>query len=210
MALAMAASAPFPMRQLITLAVVAVATTAPAPTIAQRCPATLASVAHAASAPTSRPDTAYVATVSRARSALQGRQWANAAELLRGALETNALVPEHWNEYGRALYNDGQYRESVAAFERAIQLGGVSAATGSWNVARAYAQAGNGKQAYRWLARAFDEGFRPRDLVREEPAFRRYRDDARFRALSDSIDGRIQPRGERVVTRTVAVGKGEG
>jgi Tfp pilus assembly protein PilF len=146
-----------------------------------------------------------MATVSRAQSALQSRRWANAAELLRGALEMNALVPEHWNEYGRALYNDGQYRESVAAFERAIQLGGASVATGSWNVARAYAQAGNGKQAYRWLARAIEEGFRPRELVREEPAFQRFRDDARFRALSDSIDRRIQPRGERVARRPDAV-----
>jgi Tfp pilus assembly protein PilF len=193
------------MRQLITLATLALATVAPATTMAQRCPITLVSVAHAASDPVAKPDSSYVATVSRAKSALEARQWASAAALLRGALETNALVPGHWNEYGRALYNDGQYRESVAAFERAMQLGGASVATGSWNVARAYAQAGNGKQAYRWLARAFEEGFQPRELVREEPAFQRYRDLPRFRALADSIDRRAQPRGNGVVRRADAV-----
>jgi Tfp pilus assembly protein PilF len=199
MALALAASAPLPMRYLFTLAAVAVATVAPSPTMAQQCPVKLVSVASASTDPVVKPDSSYVATVSRAQSARQSRRWASAAALWRGALETNALVPEHWSEYGRALYNSGQYRESVAAFERAMQLGGLSAATGSWNVARAYAQAGNGKQAYRWLDRAFEEGFHPRDLVREEPAFLRYRDEPRFRALSDSIDKRIPPRGERVV-----------
>jgi hypothetical protein len=72
-------------------------------------------------------------------------------------------------------------------------------------VARAYAQAGNGKQAYRWLARAFEEGFRPRELVRDEPVFQRYLDEERFRALTDSIDRRIRPRGERVVRRTESI-----
>jgi Tfp pilus assembly protein PilF len=187
------------MRTLITLAALALSAATPASTRAQRCPITLASGPRVTRAPVIETDTAYVATVSRARSALEARQWASAAALWRGALETNASVPAHWSEYGRALYNDGRYRESVAAFERAIQLGGMSAATGSWNVARAYAQAGREKQAYRWLTRAFEEGYRSREPVRDDPAFLRYRDGPRFRALSDSIDKRIQRRGERVV-----------
>jgi Tfp pilus assembly protein PilF len=189
------------MRMLTTLATLSLVTAAPRAAAAQQDRVTLVSVANVASDPAARMDSSYLATVSRARSALQAREWASAAALWRGALERDARVPEHWNEYGRALYNDGRYRESVAAFERAIQLGGVSPAWGSWNVARAYACAGKSTQAYRWLAHALAHGFSQRELVRDEPAFLRYRDDPRFRALSDSIDRRIRPRtdGERVV-----------
>jgi len=185
------------MRHLYAFAMAALV--ARAPVLAQQCPLTLVADAGAASNPATRMDSAYAATVMRAQSAVAARQWADAVTLWRGALETNARVPAHWSEYGKALYQGGQYRESVAAFERAIQLGGISASAGSWNVARAYAQAGNERQAYRWLSRAFDEGFRPRALVHEEPAFLRYRDNVRFRALADSIDRRVPPRGERLV-----------
>jgi Tfp pilus assembly protein PilF len=187
------------MRHLYAFAMTALVARAPEAVMAQQCPLVLAADARAVSNPATPMDSAYAATVLRARSAVAARQWADAAAYWRGALETNARVPAHWNEYGKALYQGGRYRESVAAFERAIQLGGTTAATGAWNVARAYAQAGNERQAYRWLARAFDEGFRPRALVQEEPAFLRYRDDQRFRTLSDSIDKRLPPRGERLV-----------
>jgi Tfp pilus assembly protein PilF len=185
------------MRHLYAVAIAALVAQAPA--MAQQCPLVFVANARGASDPATTMDSAYTATVLRARSAVAARQWADAATLWRGALETNARVPAHWNEYGKALYQGGQYRESVAAFERAIQLGGTTAAIGAWNVARAYAQAGNDRQAYRWLSRAFDEGFRPRAQVQEEPAFQRYRGNERFRALSDSIDKRLPPRGERLV-----------
>lgn len=173
---------PFGLPLLALIAVTAVRSSA------QSRPVTLVTDVRPASDPTPARDSSYASVVMHAQSAAEAQRWATAASLWRDALETNALVPAHWNEYGHALYLGGQYREAVAAFQRAIQLDNAGAATGAWNVARAYAQAGNQKQAYRWLERAFDLGLRPRTLWREEPAFARYRDEPSFRALVESMD----------------------
>ena len=53
----------------------------------------------------------------------------------------------------------------------------------AWNVARAYAQLDNRKQALRWLTHARQLGFHDERAIRNEPAFDKYRDDARFRDI---------------------------
>jgi len=90
---------------------------------------------------------------------------------------------EQWIARGNELYASSRYRESIAAYERALQLRADGNADGAWNVARAYAQLGNRKQALRWLTHARQLGFRNELAIRNEPAFDKYRDDARFREL---------------------------
>lgn len=79
-------------------------------------------------------------------------------------------VASHWNAYGEALYNDGRHRESIAAFQRAMQLGVEQPGEAAMNVARAYAHMGNRKQALRWVERALDLGGPTRASIRDEPA----------------------------------------
>jgi hypothetical protein len=165
----------------------AVVLTTAAPVRAQRVHEVV-DLGYVTSDPSATTDTMYTATVARARSAFEARQWSCAATLWRSALETDARVAEHWRDYGRALYHEGHHREAVAAFERAMQLGGLPAADGAWEIARSYAWLGNKVQAYRWLARARDAGFHRLDAVREEPAFARYRNDARFESLAEGIE----------------------
>lgn len=98
-------------------------------------------------------------------------------------------APAEWDEYALALYEAGHYRESIGAFQRAIQLGVAAPDSASWHVARAYAQLGDGRQAFRWMARAVELGFRDRRAMREDPAFEPYRGDARFRELVDHVGG---------------------
>ena len=86
-----------------------------------------------------------------------------------------------WFALGHVLYAERRYRESVAAFERGLQLRADGAAWGAWNVARGYARLGNGKQTMRWLTHARDLGFRDERATREEPAFDRFRDDPAFK-----------------------------
>ena len=92
-------------------------------------------------------------------------------------------APEQWIARGHELYAASRYRESIAAFERALQLRADAGAEGAWNVSRAYAQLGNRKQALRWLTHARQMGFRNEQAIRNEQAFDKYRDDARFREL---------------------------
>lgn len=59
-----------------------------------------------------------------------------------------------WFARGHVLYRENRFRESVAAFERALQLHADSAASGARYIARAYARLGNHRQASRWLTHA--------------------------------------------------------
>ena len=96
---------------------------------------------------------------------------------------------ERWWVLGETLSAADRHREAIAAFERAVQLGG-DASEASWRIARAYARCGNRKQALRWLASAREQGFDVRGSIRREPAFDEYRGDPRFSALTDSVPRR--------------------
>ena len=96
---------------------------------------------------------------------------------------SSAEAPEQWIARGHELYAASRYRESIAAFERALQLRVDAGADGAWNVARAYAQLGNRKQALRWLNHARQMGFRNEHALLSEPAFDKFRGDARFREI---------------------------
>ena len=106
-----------------------------------------------------------------------------ADDLLERALSSNTATPDQWNALGRAFYDARRYREAVASFERGMKLNTGVSSDGAWNVARAYAQLGNRKQALRWLAHARELGFRNDVAIRDEPAFEKYHGDPGFRAL---------------------------
>ncbi|MEP6991836.1 MAG: hypothetical protein ABJA80_12970 [bacterium] len=81
--------------------------------------------------------------------------------LMTSAPQTNAVVASaepangaQWFAQGQAFYRAHRFRESVAAFERALQLHADSAASGARYIARAYARLGNERQASRWLTHA--------------------------------------------------------
>ena len=103
-------------------------------------------------------------------------------------------VASHWSAYGEALYRDGRHRESIAAFQRAMQLGVHQPGDAALSVARAYARLGNRKQALRWVERALDLGGISRDSIRDEREFEPYHDDPSFRDLiapADAFRARI-------------------
>ncbi|MEP6619567.1 MAG: tetratricopeptide repeat protein [bacterium] len=120
----------------------------------------------------------------RAEEAQHNREWSRATDMWQRVLLGNDEQPEHWYAYGEALYNDARYRESIAAFQRAGQLGLDRPADVAMNVARGYASIGNRKQALRWVERALESGGSRRGVIREEPAFERYRNDPVFRELT--------------------------
>jgi tetratricopeptide (TPR) repeat protein len=101
-----------------------------------------------------------------------------------------------WSSRGRALYDSSRYRESIASFERALQLRTGRPDDQAWNIARAYAHLGNRKQALRWLSHALEMGFSSRDAIRDEAAFDPYRDDPKYRDIVENA-GRPDVRGRK-------------
>ena len=101
--------------------------------------------------------------------------------VVAGADTLTPVTGAQWFARGHVLYAESRYRESVAAFERGLQLRADGAGDGAWNVARGYARLGNRKQAFRWLTHARELGFRDQRATREEPAFDRFRGDPGFK-----------------------------
>jgi len=116
-------------------------------------------------------------------------------------LAESSVAPARWSALGVALYESGRYRESIASFERALQLRSDAAPEDAWNIARGYAKLGNTKQALRWLSHARQFGFRDELAMRAEPAFESFRADPRFRALMRPSS--CKPCGARTIHATV-------
>ena len=191
-------------RSLAGAALLLVAVTAP-PSVAQS--ATPISLLRFAQGPSTSPrDSCRRLATARAQDAISARRWGEAVALWEDALALNGRDVGHWQSYGDALYHAERYRESIAAFERAMLLGGAET-DGAWNVARAYARLDRPKQALRWLGSALARGERSRQAAREEPAFGRLRDDPRFRELTETgaASRRARPGGPRR-SLTVAAG----
>jgi tetratricopeptide (TPR) repeat protein len=117
-----------------------------------------------------------------ARTTVQAQELASAV-VVADSVEQSPESPREWYDLGLRLYESYRYRESIAAFERSLQLRVDAQSEGAWHIARAYAQLGNRTQAFRWLGHARQLGFRDDEAIRDEPAFRRYHDDPGFRSL---------------------------
>jgi tetratricopeptide (TPR) repeat protein len=114
--------------------------------------------------------------------------------------DPNERAAEQWTSRGGALYDSSRYRESIASFERALQLRAGRPDEQAWNIARAYAHLGNRKQALRWLSHALEMGFPHRDAIDGEAAFDQYRGGAKY---EDILENAGKPVARRRAVRGV-------
>lgn len=125
------------------------------------------------------------------------------AQDVQGLLWPSALAAndraERWSARGEALYREGSYRESIASFERALQLGTLRPGLAAWNIVRGYARIGNWKQVLRWLSHAVDLGYDDWQAMRDEPALEPFRNDPRYIELMNPRSAR--GRGHYLVRR---------
>ena len=70
------------------------------------------------------------------------------------ALATRVTDADTWSAIGRRLYDAGQYRECIAAFERSLVHRNRHSPDDARYIAEAYAKLGNLKQAARWRGTA--------------------------------------------------------
>ena len=145
-------------------------------------------------------DSVRAATVQQARTAMRDGSWNDAADLWRDALLIDGRSGMDWLALGDVLLQAERHREAVAAYERAIQVDSRLTARATREVARAYAQMGDDRQAVRWLEQALRVGARPAELWRDE-SFRRYRDTPRLQSeLRRQVDRRGAGEAQRAAT----------
>jgi tetratricopeptide (TPR) repeat protein len=158
-------------------------------------------VALAASAADAMSSARAIAVMALSFSALRALPAQERAVHVMPAVTVRLTLPdpteraaEQWTSLGRALYHSSRYRESIASFERALQLRTGRPDEEAWNIARAYAHLGNRKQALRWLSHALEMGFPAREAIDGEEAFDRYRRDTRYQQILEQSTRPIVPK----------------
>ena len=116
---------------------------------------------------------------------LEGR-WAEAEAAYRQFLESNPANAFAWNRLGTSQVQQKKYGDAVANLERAIEIGGGSPVD-FYNLACAYALAGNAEKSLDNVERAIGTGLRRRDQYESDPDLASLRELPRFKALMQAL-----------------------
>jgi len=117
---------------------------------------------------------------------LEGR-WAQAEAAYRQYLEDNPANAFAWNRLGTSQAQQKKYADAVTNLERAIEIGGGTAVD-YYNLACAYALAGNADEALDNVERAIGAGARRRGQYESDPDLASLRELPRFKALMESLN----------------------
>jgi ketosteroid isomerase-like protein len=116
---------------------------------------------------------------------LEGR-WAEAEAAYRRYVEANPSNAFAWNRLGTSQVQQKKHSDAVRSLERAIEIGG-GAPVDFYNLACAYALAGNADKALDNVERAIGAGVRRRDQYESDPDLASLRDLPRFKALMQPL-----------------------
>ena len=122
---------------------------------------------------------------------------------LRETVIASPRVATHWHSLGASYYAEGQYKESIAAYERAMQLGDSAMHDAALAIARGFAKLGNGRQAVRWLERAQELGQSSGDGTSDAPELARLRANPAVRQRLDRLRLSKAPRSSTPLVRTL-------
>jgi tetratricopeptide (TPR) repeat protein len=90
-----------------------------------------------------------------------------------------ARAGEEWFSRGYQLHRSERYPEAIEAFKRSIDLG-YREATAMYNIACAYALAGNRNSGIEWLEKSVKAGFDNSERLKSDPDIVSLRVDPRF------------------------------
>jgi len=130
----------------------------------------------------------YIETLTQADAKISAKQWTEAAALLEQIVKINPVEGKSWNRLAMAYYNAKDYRKSIPAYEKQIELGYGIPANAAYNIACNYALLGEKEAAIRWLEKAFAMGFPDLPNAQTDADLESLRDDSRYRNLVGLID----------------------
>src|SRR5687767_10225848 len=88
------------------------------------------------------PTQTFAETLALAQVKMQAQQWVEAAALWEQVVKANPIHGGFWERLGTAYYNAKDYRKSIPAFEKQIELGGGLPWNAAYNIACNYALLG--------------------------------------------------------------------
>jgi ketosteroid isomerase-like protein len=116
---------------------------------------------------------------------LEGR-WAEAEAAYRQYLDGHPENAFAWNRLGTSQVQQKKYADAVESLERAIETGGGAPAD-FYNLACAYALAGNAEKSLDNVERAIGAGVKRREQYESDPDLASLRELPRFKALMENL-----------------------
>jgi tetratricopeptide (TPR) repeat protein len=138
---------------------------------------------YAQSAPESRT-TPLSELVKQAEAKMAAQEWAAAASIWEQVVAANPTMPRYWEQLGRSRQIAKDYRKAIEALEKSLELGAGYPFNAAYNIACSYAQLGEKEQAFKWLEKAMDMGYRNLQVVRIDTDLKLLRGDPRFVKLA--------------------------
>lgn len=123
-----------------------------------------------------------------AESKTAAKDWKEAAVLWQQVIESNPVNAGFWNQLANALYQAKDYRKSIAAYEKAVELRAGFPSNAAYNIACCYALLGEKENALKWLEKSFDMGFRDLEQARTDSDLQSLHNDARFLRIVGLVD----------------------
>ena len=130
----------------------------------------------------------YVETLQLATAKSEAQEWKEAAAAWQRVVEANPVNARFWNSFGDAAYGNKEYRRAILAYEKALELGAGFPSNAAYNIACCYALLGEKEQAFKWLQKAFDMGFRNLAHSQQDSDLVSLHDDPRFNKIVGLAD----------------------
>lgn len=130
-----------------------------------------------------RPDD-FQTLLQKAQEKTRNKEQAEAAKLWAQVVEINPTEGRFWDQLARAYYDSKDYKKSIAAYEKVLELRDGYPFTAVYNIACSYALMGDKENALKSLEQALNIGFRDLNLVRTDTDFDSIRNDPRFIKLA--------------------------
>ena len=137
---------------------------------------------------TTRPTESFTSTLVSAQKAYDRQEYHVAALLYEAVVRDNPVNPDYWRSLAAAHYLAGEYRESIPAYEMALQLRQDQPAAIAYFLARAYAKAGDAASGMRWLRQAMQWGYANLEDARGDGALSSLRNQPGFNDLLGIVD----------------------
>lgn len=135
------------------------------------------------------PESYYLETL-RARELFDRKQYGEALPILEKLTKTYSQDGMAWLATAIAANDAGQEDRSIKAAQRAAELGVINERHLWFEIAKLQAKQGKVDDAIDSLERALEKRLTPRAFIRDEPAFRDFANNERFRRIAGLLPAR--------------------
>jgi tetratricopeptide (TPR) repeat protein len=124
----------------------------------------------------------------QAEAKMKAKQWAKAVALWERAVGLNPVNGHYWRRLARARYDAKDYRRSIAAYGKVIELGEGYPWAAAYDIACCHALLGERGPALEWLEKSFAMGWRRLNEARADSDLKSLHGEPRFRDLVAMVD----------------------